>query len=279
MCTLIYETISFLFFFLQISASISKQITCNHFGLSFEADSDRTVFYVLPKNQSAMQMIHLSSLLSAERAGCHDAECSDEKQVFVQLRSEVRDSKDSDASVASRPRRRWRRRNRRYNPYHPYGPSTTTSTTTRTTTSTTTSTTSSTTPIPVCQRAGRTYSAENTAEVDFPADVTTPVLLEVEEAAGCCVEPGLSLRVDVEFILLANTTGNLTVSLETPDMQSQELGVALPGEAFGKSVDIFSRARAGGVWNLTFVHLGRLAFEAHSRELLLWEIIDGSKKR
>ena len=38
-------------FFSLISASISKQITRNHFGLNFEADSDRTVFRVLPKNQ------------------------------------------------------------------------------------------------------------------------------------------------------------------------------------------------------------------------------------
>ena len=94
------------------------------------------------------------------------------------------------------------------------------------------------------------------------------MLLEVEEAAGCCVEPGLSLRVDVEFILLANTTGNLTVSLETPDMQSQELGVALPGEAFGKSVDIFSRARAGGVWNLTFRASPDAAFWTNHRSNL-----------
>ena len=87
-------------FFSQISAStVSKQITRNHFGLNFEADSDRTVFRVLPKNQSAVRMIHFSSLMSvlllqlltsvAERAGCDDAECLDEKQVFVQLRSEL----------------------------------------------------------------------------------------------------------------------------------------------------------------------------------------------
>ncbi len=44
-----YQTISCQFFS-QISAStVSKQITRNHFGLSFEADSDRTVSVAPPK--------------------------------------------------------------------------------------------------------------------------------------------------------------------------------------------------------------------------------------
>ena len=75
-------------------------------------------------------MIHLLSLLSvlllltseAERANCDliDAECLDEKQVFFQLRSEVRDPKNSDPGVAAHSRWRWRRRNRRNGRYHGY---------------------------------------------------------------------------------------------------------------------------------------------------------------
>ena len=100
-------------------------------------------FRVLPKNlQSAVRMIHFSSmsvllLLTsvAERAGCDDAGCLDEKQVFVQLRSELRDPKDSyPRRLTPHPRWRWRNRRKRRYRYHPYyGPTSTTSTTTRTT--------------------------------------------------------------------------------------------------------------------------------------------------
>ncbi len=112
MCTLIYQTISF------IASTVSKQITRNHFGLSFKADSDRTVFRVLTKMPSGVMMIHFASFLSvlllltseAQKADCDlkDAECLDLLiqtlcifEVFFQLRSELRDSKDSDAGVGS----------------------------------------------------------------------------------------------------------------------------------------------------------------------------------
>ena len=81
MCTLIYQTISF------IASTVSKQITRNHFGLSFKADSDRTVFRVLTKMPSGVMMIHFASFLSvlllltseAQKADCDlkDAECLD----------------------------------------------------------------------------------------------------------------------------------------------------------------------------------------------------------
>ena len=145
--TLIYQTISF-HFFSQISAStVSKQITCNHFGLSFEGDSDRTVSVAPPKPKCSDDdpHYHCTSVLGPccrcchywrrERPGCDlkDAECLDEKQVFFQLLSELHDSKDSDpgVGVAAHPRWRWRRMaaaNRRYHPQcwppqhyqHPY---------------------------------------------------------------------------------------------------------------------------------------------------------------
>ena len=219
-------------FFSQISAStVSKQITRNHFGLNFEADSDRTVFRVLPKNQSAVRMIHFSSLMSvlllltsvAERAGCDDAECLDEKQVFVQLRSELRDPKDSDPRVAAHPRwrwrRRWRRRNRRL----------------RTTS-------------PVCNV--ERVSGANTTFV-FSAGVNTTLLLEVdaEEAAGCCI----SDRVDI-FVLLGPPIvfEGLAVFLEPPNMPSQPVGFYEPGDPinFLLSSSSFQGAVAGGVWKL-----------------------------
>ena len=256
--------------------------TRNHFGLSFEAIEPFSM--CSPKNQRAGMMIRFSSLLSllvlltshAQRAGCDmkDAECLDENQVFVQLRSEVRDSKDSDLSVAAHPRwrRRWRRRNQRY---HAYGPSSTTSittlrspdpapggqtpttaTTTTTTTSTTTTTTSTTT-IPVCTASDddgdgkRDAKAVNETDIDIPRDANTTVLLVVdaEEAAGCCVENSLS---SVGVIVLFQTgSGSLTLSLETPNMQSQELGVT-NSAFFPFSDTIFPGAPVAGVWKLIF---------------------------
>ena len=276
-------------FFSQISAStVSKQITCNHFGLIFQADSDRTVFRVLPENRSVLTMIHLSSLLSflflltseAQKSGCDlkHAECLDEKQVFVQLRSELRDSKDSDSDVAARPRWRWRRRNGRYHPHHPYGPSTatrnatstttstttstatstTTSTATSTTTSTATSTTTSTTTIPVClgNNVPNDVGAQDSTFV-ASADNTTTVLLEVdgEQTAGCCVDDVLnSVRIRAGFIWRAGS-GIMVVSLEPPNMQSQFLANFQIGNptfdlSFG---DKFPGAVARGTWKLTFV--------------------------
>lgn len=66
--------------------------------------------------------------------------------------------------------------------------------------------------------------------IDLPANANLSRLLQVEEycgaPAGCCVQddPG-SVYVVVTFTD-ATGLGNFTVSLETPDMQSQEIGVA-----------------------------------------------------
>ena len=93
-----FDLSDYQFPFFQISASISKQITRNHFGLRFKATEP---FPCTHKKPSAGKMIPFASLLSvlllltshAQRASCDDAECLDENHVFVQLRSEVRDSK------------------------------------------------------------------------------------------------------------------------------------------------------------------------------------------
>ena len=200
-------------------------------------------------------MMHFASLWSvlllvtsmAERAGCDDAECLDEKQVFVQLRSEVRDSKDSDTGVAAHPR--WRRRRRftrfhPFHPYHPYGPTSTT--TTITTTSTTTSTTISTVTIPVCRDTSRLTLRGNFLGVDIS---NTTVLLTADEGenAGCCIQD-ISDSVVLDLYFGKTIAGNgSTVSLEAPDGQSHELGVALPGQdRFEARTDIFQGAVVSG---------------------------------
>ena len=196
-------------------------------------------------------------MAEAQKSGCDlkHAECLDE-QVFVQLRSEVSDSKDSDTGVAARWRRRWRRRNRRYSGYRPYGPKSTTSTTTGTTSTTTSSTT---TTIPVCGLIGGSISGTNETTVDFPADVNTTVVLPVnaELAAGCCVQAdggGNSVTVTVFRFGAAPREGNLTVSLETPTMQSQEIGDILATSGiFQVSSNFFPGAKVGGDWRLTFL--------------------------
>ena len=216
-------------------------------------------------------MIQFSSLLPvlllftshAQRAGCDmkNAECLDDKQVFVQLRSELRDSKDSVPGVAAHPRGRWRRRNRRnggYNPY--YGPRTATTTTTTssisTSTGSTTTTASSTATIPVCKF---TYHdpwvalVENDTEVDFPPSEKTTVLLVVDASfAGCCVVTTVVGRVRFGSSP-GGRFGNLTLSLETPDLQSQPVGVASNGGTGGFSNYFrgnFPGAAVAGVWKL-----------------------------
>ena len=143
-----YQTISCQFFS-QISAStVSKQITRNHFGLSFEADSDRTVSVAPPKPKCSddpplfcpetksggsslvlgpcCRCCYLLSSRTDNKApkpklllltseghgpGCDlkDAECLDDKQIFFQLLSELHDSNDADPGVAAHPHWRWRR--------------------------------------------------------------------------------------------------------------------------------------------------------------------------
>lgn len=202
-----------------------------------------------PKNK---MMIHYSSLLSllllwtseAQKSGCDlkDAECLDEKQVFFQLRSEVSDSKDSERSVAAQRRRRWRRwrrRNRRYHPYHPYGPNTTTTTTTT---------------IPVCGE--ESIGVANFTSVDLPPGENVTVLLEVnqEVVKGCCVEDFQNtITLQVSYSNPADL-GNLTVFLETPDMQSKEVGVAFASQSpFLFEGNLFPGAVAGGTWTLTLL--------------------------
>eukprot|EP00434_Breviolum_minutum_P010331 symbB.v1.2.009116.t1/scaffold572.1/size185581/5 len=203
-----------------------------------------------PKNK---MMIHYSSLLSllllwtseAQKSGCDlkDAECLDEKQVFFQLRSEVSDSKDSERSVAAQRRwrwRRWRRRNRRSHPYHPYGPNTTTTTTTT---------------IPVCGE--ESIGVANFTSVDLPPGENVTVLLEVnqEVVKGCCVEDFQNtIDLDVSYSNPAGSLGNFTVFLETPDMQSKEVGVAFASQSpFGFDGNLFPGAVAGGTWTLTLL--------------------------
>ena len=52
----------------------------------------------------------------------------------------------------------------------------------------------------------------------------------------------------------ATGPGNLTVSLETPEMQSQDLGFALSGNpTFRVDTNIFQGAKAEGVWTLNLL--------------------------
>ena len=139
-------------------------------------------------------------------------------------------------------RRHWRRRNRRY---HEYGPR-----------STTTSTTTST--IPVCNAPSPFMVSNSTSAISFPADVTTTVLLFAADAAACCVQ-NITSSVGVLVVFLPDfgplpITGNLTVSLETPDGQVQSLGVAFPVDIFFNVIsNDFPGAKAGGVWKLNFL--------------------------
>ena len=95
---------------------------------------------------------------------------------------------------------------------------------------------------------GDVIIADNVTSVAFPASVKTTVLLEVEDAA-----------FDVHFTGPTNRTGNLTISLETPTMQSEELGIAFPSDnpsddffQFGVP-NIFPGAVAAGLWTVTFL--------------------------
>ena len=142
-CTLIYQTITFHIF----SSTVSKQITYNHFGLSFEAIepflSPKTKvqfwswqwskrFCLLQKNHCAVTRwwFFYSSLLSeALHLWGHSLTFEpppSRSSVFFQLR----EAKDSDLGVAAHPRWHWWQRNRRHHGYHPYGPTSTTSSTT-----------------------------------------------------------------------------------------------------------------------------------------------------
>ena len=202
-------------------------------------------------------MIHLLSLSEAQKADCDlkDGECLDEKQVFVQLRSEVRDSKDSDTGVAERKRWRWRRRNRRrlrrrqrhmVPPALPAPPPPV--------------------PLPVLLPVPLPAPAPPPAlpsQFAEEATLPTPVLLEVdaEQFAGCCVREApapLPVGVNVDFDCFP-CNGTMTVSLETPDMhlefpkkQSlclQELGNVSGGSAFASSLIISAGAEVvEGVW-------------------------------
>ena len=71
-------------------------------------------------------------------------------------------------------------------------------------------------------------------------------------AAGCCVDDNAFPSVGVQVFFEATGPGSLTVSLETPDMQSQELGVAT-NSFFLYSDAIFGGKAVGGVWKLTFL--------------------------
>ena len=100
--------------------------------------------------------------------------------------------------------------------------------------------------------------SNSTSVISFPADVTTTVLLKAD-AAGCCVQnTNNSVGVLVVFEPVfgpspSPITGNLTVSLETPDRQVRSLGVAFPVEIFFVfNGNDFPGAKVGGVWKLNF---------------------------
>ena len=200
------------------------------------ADTETTYLWDVPQKTKVQMIRPSSSLLSmlllfmaeAQKSGCDlkHAERLDE-QVFVQLRSEVSDSKDSDTGVAARPRWRWRRRrNRPYSGYRPYGP---------TTTITSTTTSSTTNPIPVCPALGIFIGVGNFTPIAIPADVNTTALLTLDAPSGCCVS-NESISVDLNIVFDGGDDvtreGNLTVFLETPDLQSKELGVAAAWDIF-----------------------------------------------
>ena len=98
--------------------------------------------------------------------------------------------------------------------------------------------------------------SNSTSAISFPADVTTTVFLKAD-AAGCCVQ-NITSSVGVLVVFLPDIglpiTGNLTVSLETPDGQVQSLGVAFPVDIFFNVIgNDFPGAKAGGVWKLNFL--------------------------
>ncbi len=74
-----------------------------------------------------------------------------------------------------------------------------------------------------------------------------------EQTAGCCIddiENSVDLRVD---FIGSFRSGPLTIFLDTPDMQSQQLGVIPTGQSpFKFSGNIFPGAVAKGVWKLNF---------------------------
>ena len=101
-----------------------------------------------------------------------------------------------------------------------------------------------------------TIGDANYTLVDLPASVNVTVLLEInaKAAIGCCVQNN-SNALDLQVGLPNRSSlGNLTISLETPDMQSQGLGVAFPSDN-GKQIigNFFPGAVVRGVWKVTFL--------------------------
>ena len=101
--------------------------------------------------------------------------------------------------------------------------------------------------IPVCLgNVGANIIGVQKPTTVVSADVVTTELLEVDakQTAGCCVDDvDNSVSLQVDFIS-SGRTGILT-SLETPNMQSQELGVVSPAEGtFLFSGNIFPGAVA-----------------------------------
>ena len=101
--------------------------------------------------------------------------------------------------------------------------------------------------IPFCIAIGGIIDAQNSTSVVLPASRPTEVLLDVdaEVLAGCCVEG--TVKVAVNFVA-GPTTGFVTVSLESPDLQSTPLGNAT--DSFSFESDIFQGAVPLGVWKL-----------------------------
>lgn len=229
-------------------------------------------FCVIP---SAAIMIKFSSLLPvlllltshAQRAGCDmkDSECLDEKQVFFQLRSELRDSKETDPGGAAHPSWRWRRRN---HGYHPKGPSTTTTNTTIPPPAPEPA------PLaPVCNfLSSGVIQSQNFIPglgLPLPPNRNTTVLWKVDAqaAAGCCVRDVLG-AVGVDVVFTRVSAENVIASLENPNMQSKQLSPVVtigspnflpvpdPSRNQFKFVfdpmNIFPGAVVGGIWTVTF---------------------------
>ena len=166
--------------------------------------------------------------------------------------------KDSDG-----PRgRRWRRRNRRYHRYHSYRPASATSattsistsaSTTTTTSSTTTSTASCTSTrdptIPVCGETGTLY-IRDTSTYNRNTELLLGDVDDEDASEGCCVDTR-PLVTELSFSSAVPLTGNLTISLETPDNQSQQLGVADTPVVFEFEGNSLQGAVAFGVWKFT----------------------------
>ena len=190
----------------------------------------------------------LLSTSEAEKANSDlkDAECLDEKQVFFQLRSEVRDPcgpKGSGPGVAAHPR--WRR-NRL-------------------------PTLSSISSHQHCIGCRTVTSNSTTVAVpaNVPASQATEVLVNTDpHLAGCCVQGAV-----VVYIEFSPGTGFVSVALEAPDpdLTIEILGAsAVSASSYFYNAPILQGAVAKGVWKIKlFAAPGATGWSATSSTLSL----------